>query len=280
MCTYNAGTHIRAQVNSILNQSVSPGEIVVCDDGSTDDTRSILTELQKDNPTIKLFFNAANLGVTKNFEQSLQLCSGTIIFLSDQDDIWEPDKIETIVNYFNANPGKNVVFSNAALLVNGQVTGETIWDKIGFSQKLVTEYSKNPLQLFSHLLLQRNLATGATMAVRANTIPAFLPFLKLEGYLHDYLLALQGAAGGTLGIINNTLTQYRIHDAQQVGFRKRVVPLYLQPVYKTLVFLKKQVLKRSKKRIMNVLVTHLTNFTDPGFPEASLFLRKIQQEKR
>lgn len=97
MCTYNGEKYIREQLESIINQSMLPDEIVICDDCSKDTTLEILKDtLNSYNGIVQLVSNKHNLGYRKNFEKAISLCHGDIIFLSDQDDVWNKDKIEII----------------------------------------------------------------------------------------------------------------------------------------------------------------------------------------
>ncbi len=98
MTTYNGEKYLSAQLDSILNQTYKNLEIIICDDCSTDDTRQILTNYSKKDSRIKLFFNDKNLGYSKNFQKAISLCTGNFISLSDQDDIWIPEKISLGIN--------------------------------------------------------------------------------------------------------------------------------------------------------------------------------------
>src|SRR5688572_22956866 len=92
LCTYNGANFIGEQLQSICSQTMSPNEIVICDDASTDKTISCIREIKNNYPAIdwKIVKNTSNLGYVKNFEQAISLASGDIIFLSDQDDVWLP----------------------------------------------------------------------------------------------------------------------------------------------------------------------------------------------
>jgi len=88
LCTYNGELYLREQLESILKQTFPPDEIIICDDGSTDTTIKILEEFRRKSfIPVKVYYNKENLGVSKNFEKAISLCSGDIIFLSDQDDV-------------------------------------------------------------------------------------------------------------------------------------------------------------------------------------------------
>ena len=87
MCTYNGAEFLPAQWESILAQSRRPDEIVVCDDGSSDQSRSLLEKFAAESPIpVALYFNQTNRGSVKNFEQAIRLCKGEVIALSDQDE--------------------------------------------------------------------------------------------------------------------------------------------------------------------------------------------------
>ena len=92
MTTYNGQKFIREQIESILCQSMHVDEIVICDDCSTDNTVEILKEYP-----VRLFVNKTNLGFKRNFKQAMEFCKGDYIFLCDQDDIWENDKVEKLI---------------------------------------------------------------------------------------------------------------------------------------------------------------------------------------
>ena len=98
---YNGARYMRTQLDSILAQTHNVDEIIVCDDASSDTTKEILEEYK--NKYLNLFllhYNNKNLGPTKNIEKAIQACTGDIILLADQDDYWEPNKVETIIKCF------------------------------------------------------------------------------------------------------------------------------------------------------------------------------------
>ena len=95
MCTYNGAEFLSAQLQSILTQSRPPDEIIICDDRSTDDTQSLLRKFAAESAIpINVHINDQNLGSVKNFERAICLCTGDVIALSDQDDVWRNDKLQ------------------------------------------------------------------------------------------------------------------------------------------------------------------------------------------
>ena len=94
MATYNGQKYIQEQLDSILSQSYPIQEIVIQDDGSTDETISILKTYAKKYPSIHIYQNQKNLGFNLNFITAFQRVSTDLVCISDQDDIWFSDKIE------------------------------------------------------------------------------------------------------------------------------------------------------------------------------------------
>ena len=96
MCTYNGGKYIREQMDSIVNQTRTPYEVIVQDDGSEDDTVSIVKEYTEKYPYVRITKNELGKGINNNFFSAIAKASGDFIAISDQDDIWELDKIEVM----------------------------------------------------------------------------------------------------------------------------------------------------------------------------------------
>ena len=117
MATYNGANFLQRQLDSFLSQTRQPDELVVCDDGSSDDTFSILERFRQTAPfSVRIYRNAVNLGFTKNFEKALTKCTGDLVFLSDQDDIWLPEKVAFVEEIFLENPDKLLVIHDGRLV--------------------------------------------------------------------------------------------------------------------------------------------------------------------
>src|SRR4051812_29809463 len=96
MATYNGAEFIRDQLRSLALQKRLPDELVVSDDGSTDDTVDILEAFAETAPfPVRISVNRENLGFTRNFERAILGCGGDIIYICDQDDVWFPNKIQS-----------------------------------------------------------------------------------------------------------------------------------------------------------------------------------------
>lgn len=109
LTTYNGEKYIKAQLDSIISQLSVDDEIIISDDGSTDDTLQIIGNLGDER--IKVFKHIRNNNsqkfsfykITKNFENALLNAKGDFIFLSDQDDIWVPNKKEIVLQKMKDN---------------------------------------------------------------------------------------------------------------------------------------------------------------------------------
>lgn len=215
LCTYNGEKYLKDQIDSILQQTHAIDEIVVCDDGSTDKTISILQEYSNNYPSIfKIHKNEINLRSVKNFEKAISLCTGEIIFLSDQDDVWEQNKVEIMVEYFDKNVEIDVICSNGKIInENGDFTDDlTIW-----CVPNLLDINNIKFDYFNIIAFIENIATGAGMAFRKDSILKTIPFPEKEGFHHDEWIALVSSYDNKFMMIKDELFRYRIHEVQQVG---------------------------------------------------------------
>ena len=223
MCTYNGAEFLPAQWESILAQSRKPDEIVVCDDGSSDQTRSLLEKFASESPIpVTLHFNQKNLGSVKNFEQAIRLCTGSIIALSDQDDVWRNDKLQIIEIAFNESANVGLVFSDAEIVdENLNPLGRRMWSEVCFDpykQKLIARGRA------LEVLITGWTVTGATMAFRSEFVNLSLPIPDGIAMIHDGWIALTTATVAAVVAIDEPLIKYRQHEKQQIGAPARPEP--------------------------------------------------------
>lgn len=217
LCTYNGARFLSAQLASLLAQSRLPSELVVCDDGSTDGTLQILAAFQSDAPfPTRLHVNPVNLGPAKNFEKAIGLCEGDLIALSDQDDVWLPEKLDEAESHFDKYPDVDAVFSDAEVVDDElRPLKYTLWRQVGFTsaeQQMMAE-GKGLDVLLRHVAV-----TGATLTIRASLRQRVLPIPP--GWMHDAWIALIAAASGGLRTIPAPLILYRQHDSNEIGARR------------------------------------------------------------
>lgn len=221
MCTYNGSRHLEEQLRSITSQQRIPDEMVVCDDGSSDETVRMLASFagQAAFP-VHIHMNSSRLGAARNFGQAIGLCQGDVIALSDQDDIWKPSKLATLVQTLERHPDAAYAFSEAEIIDgHGMQVGRSLWGVFGTLDKVKRFSPRQQMEI----LLNRNLVTGATMAFRASLKSILLPIPS--GWMHDYWIALLGSAFSYGVPVWEPLIKYRQH-ASQVCFRRSTT--YLQ----------------------------------------------------
>jgi glycosyltransferase involved in cell wall biosynthesis len=220
MATYNGEVFLRSQLESIAAQQRRPEEIVIGDDGSNDCTLAIIDEFTKRTGLrVRVQRNQERLGSSRNFERILLRCTGDIIVLTDQDDIWRPDKLQMIEAAFLANPGAPYVFSNGSIIdETGHYIAGSLWDGALFSKRERTLFRAG---YGSKILLRHNVVTGAALALRRNTLAIALPIGA--GWIHDYWLAQVLESLGRGVILDELLVCYRRHATQQIGLFKRSV---------------------------------------------------------
>ena len=212
LCTYNGEEFLSAQLESFLSQTRLPDELVVCDDCSNDKTIEILHTFAETSPfEVRIFRNETNLGSTKNFEKAISLCTGEIIFLSDQDDIWMPEKTAVFETLFVENKEVAMIFSDAEIVDEKlKHLHESLW----FFTFQKHERSKG----FFDVLMRKNVVTGATMAFRAGFRDMFLPVpTHIPNIIHDGWISLVIAARAKVNFIEKPLIKYRQHSKQQLG---------------------------------------------------------------
>lgn len=217
MCTYNGSRYLAQQLESIASQNELPDELIVCDDRSTDQTLEILEAFSQKAPfRVRLFWNVERLGPAKNFEKAVRLCEGEIIALSDQDDIWKPEKLARLRHTFEKHPEAGYVFSDAEMVnENGESLGQKLWDAVDIRGKLTKFSGAGQVEV----LLRHNLITGATMAFRSSLRNIFLPIPA--AWMHDYWIVLLGSALSSGVPLEESLMMYRRHASQVCGWRKK-----------------------------------------------------------
>ncbi|UOU99038.1 glycosyltransferase [Chryseobacterium daecheongense] len=216
LCTYNGEKYLSGQLDSIIDQTIQPNEIIICDDRSTDKTIEILSEYQAKYPEIfKVFVNEDNLGFVKNFEKAVYLCSHEIIIISDQDDIWEKDKISETIHFFENNSKFDGVFHDLKLMDEETIQPSYLnWKNI--SHETIKQEIKEG-ELFTALVVKGSFILGCCLAIRREALKKHE--LKDFQVAHDYFIVQKLSMRDTLGFIPKSLSSYRLHSNQVYGLR-------------------------------------------------------------
>lgn len=219
IATHNGEKYIKEQLDSILCQLSSEDEVVISDDGSTDSTLKII-EGYKD-PRIKIHTMVHKLKgmkshyyVTMNFENALKHAKGDYIFLSDQDDVWMPNKIEVCIN---ALQDYEMVLHNLQC-VDGNL------------QPLNRNIYNNTFR-YKNYLMRAGKHFGCALAFRRRLLKFMLPFPK-KLVIHDFWIGIIGEIFGRFIFIDELLTKYRIHGANTSGNRQKTNSILYKFMYR------------------------------------------------
>lgn len=218
--THNGARYLREQLESILGQTRPVDEIVLSDDASSDGTVELAERLVSEHratdaatPSLLVLRNPVALGVAANFEQALSRASGDVIALSDQDDVWHPDRVERGLAAFARRPAAELVAAEARLVDDAGVPlGSTLFETLGVDVPLRLRLESDAA--FDELL-RRNVVTGATVMVARALVLRASPFPA--SWVHDEWLAMVASVGGGLAVVPEPVIDYRQHGGNQIG---------------------------------------------------------------
>ncbi|KAG1461481.1 hypothetical protein G6F57_014130 [Rhizopus arrhizus] len=221
LCTYNGARYLQAQLDSILDQDLPVSEVVIGDDGSSDQTLPLLqafeVRAQALGIRVEIARHPRNLGYVRNVADALQRCQADILFLCDQDDVWHPGRVRRYVQRFHAEPGLMLVHSDARLVdAQGAPLGQRLLEV------LVVHPAEVELERSgraSDAILLRNFVTGATCALRRSLLQGALPVPP--GWSHDEWLAVHASLRGGLDMLAEPTIDYRQHGNNQIGASRR-----------------------------------------------------------
>lgn len=205
ICTYNGEKFLIEQLDSLLGQSYRHIEMIVVDDCSKDNTVSILKQYEEKHPNFKVYQNDQNLGYIKNFEKAISLCNGDYIALCDQDDIWDPNKIELQL----AGIGNHALIYHDSEFIDDK--GHSLDKKKSDILNMYQGESSVPFLFF-------NCVSGHACLFNRKLIPYCLPFP--QEVFHDRWLAFTATNNGGITYLNKALVKYRQHENTDTNILK------------------------------------------------------------
>ena len=216
LATYNGSKYLHEQLNSILSQSYGNINVIIRDDGSSDNTVMIIKEYeQKDNRIKLLNDNLGNLGFVRNFEELMKNSTSEYLMFSDQDDIWYNNKVETSYKRIKAIEEINGKSCPILVHTNSKIMNYETRTKSLF----ISDYANNSLfeNSFFNFFVQ-----GSTMIINKFLKIESLPFSK-EVYLHDRYLHLITEFIGVRSYIDVPTMDYRQHSSNEIGASSNVI---------------------------------------------------------
>ena len=201
MACYNGERYIRPQIDSLLNQSHPFDELIFIDDNSTDSTAEIIKEY--DDERLSLYQNQRNKGVVQTFEKGLRLVKYSHVFLCDQDDIWNREKIEKMVEKIGSH---SAIYCNAIIISEN----ENYHNKYYRSLNPLFGRDSNSEELLSNIFFH-SIILGCCLMIKREVIGRIVP-IPNTARNHDWWISLICALGGGIKYLEAPLTKYRIHD--------------------------------------------------------------------
>jgi glycosyltransferase involved in cell wall biosynthesis len=228
MASYNGEKYIRQQIDSILPQLGESDELIISDDSSTDDTISVVKSINDNR--IKLIKDQKFKSPVSNFENAIKNATGDFIFLCDQDDIWQPNKVESVLPFLKQY---DLVVSDCKI-VDGDLN--IIEDSFFKKMHSSTGFWKN---------FVKNRYLGCCMAFRKEVLDNALPFPP-QIAMHDIWLGLCAELFGHPFFLNEPLVLYRRHgNNASFGSEKSKYTLMFKIKYR--ISLLKMLIKRKNE---------------------------------
>jgi hypothetical protein len=256
VATYNGEKFIEKQLDSILSQSCIPDEIIIADDASGDKTPEILKEYENKYKNIVLLENKFNIGYVRNFKRAIEASAGDIIFLSDQDDVWEKEKIETIKRLFERYDKIKAVSSSYNLIDKDDILINRKKGNCKIRNINRDEFIKHPKY------------PGMAMAFRKSLWNEIVENNYLDWDIlsaHDWGINYVAARQGAMVYFESALVRYRQHDNNFSGMMKKQ---------------KSSVLRDKREKLIKELIGNLSSVITADREEADNLLKATCFQKK
>lgn len=210
---FNGSVFLQEQLDSIKNQTKKADEVIICDDVSSDNSRTLIKTYIKKNcleKSWKLVENKKNKGWRKNFFDGIKMCSGDYIFTCDQDDIWMPNKIEVMYNIMTKNNVIDVLVSDYISFSNSS----------NMHPKNTVKLAVKQLKINKHFMKVKR--PGCTFCFKKNFFDSIERYWNKD-FNHDAFLWRSAIIKGTLYICNQQLIYWRQHSNSTFAIEKNTV---------------------------------------------------------
>lgn len=202
LATYNGAAYLAQLLESLSRQTLPPFEVVAFDDGSSDDTRVVLTRYSQQLP-LRVYVNEQSVGVVENFRRAVACCQGDYIAFCDQDDVWLPDKLARSVEALKGidGPGPAMVFTDLVVVDEhlNQIA-DSYWRHRGLKPDKETFGS----------LIYGNIVTGCTMIIN-RPMSAEVARMPTDVLMHDFWIACVAYGIGRYAYVKEPTILYRQH---------------------------------------------------------------------
>jgi glycosyltransferase involved in cell wall biosynthesis len=205
MPVYNGACYIKESIQSILSQTFSDFELIIIDDGSTDNTVAIIEEFK--DSRIRVVYNSKKTGLAHVRNKAILESKGKYIALLDSDDISYPDRFKLQVDFLNRNPSHCLVCGWTDIIdANGNITGQEYFN---YSDKEIAA------ALFFH-----NCISQSSVMLRKSMLPSVAPYHPAFPPAEDYHLWVRMAKSHPMHIIKKPLIKYRVHSTNTSAIKQ------------------------------------------------------------
>jgi len=194
---YNAEKFIKKTIESVLSQTYKDYEIIIVDDGSTDNSKKILDEF-KDKVR---YFKQANSGVSSARNRAIKEAKGEYIALLDQDDLWYSEKLKKQINFIKKNPNAGMVYSDCYYIDDK----DKVISRVFENQKFYCG------KIFENLVIE-NFIPIPTVLIKKEVLNKTGLFVENYSHAEEYDLFLRISKDYEVGFMNEALAGYRVHD--------------------------------------------------------------------
>jgi len=225
LAAYNGEKYLPELLSSLSGQTFRDFQILYQDDGSSDRTPEILSHWSSRDPRFRpAGRQGEHLGPAGNFLSLLAQSTGDLVFLCDQDDYWEPEKLDVLVRYYAEITGTRsddpsnavsplLIHSDASVVdESGQMIHPSFFQHQGWDPEAVS---------LNRLLVQNN-ATGCLMMLNRPLVDLVSAYgAPSRMFMHDWFIALTAASFGSIRFCNQPLVRYRQHGDNSIGASSR-----------------------------------------------------------
>ncbi|WP_235102339.1 glycosyltransferase [Photobacterium carnosum] len=213
LATYNGEKYIEEQILSILKQTFSGFNLIIRDDGSTDNTLSKIA-LIKDDRIRVVRDNLGSLGPAGNFRELITISNADLLFFSDQDDVWDQNKLKVTIDKFDHCNEPTLVYTNAEVV--DQDLNSLLYNTYN------VEVEPSPVSFF----FNNGGLQGCSMAVNRQLVD-IIDFKNISWYMHDLVFTFYASCFGRIIFINEKMFKYRQHNNNVLGYKKSTLKKYI-----------------------------------------------------
>lgn len=244
LATYNGEKYILEQLESIKNQTLKPDEVIICDDKSTDNTFSMISEYIKENKlSWLLYVNDNNQGYSRNFSNLIKKAKGDIIFLADQDDIWFLDKIERMSKIIEENQKISLLASNILPFYVGHNPQKINFEKFRENKKII--------KIDDKLKWIKPIRPGCSMCIRPSKFSEY-DEIWYDKYPHDCLLWGISVLNDGAYLLNEETIKFRRHDNNTSSRGGRTSDNRIRTIGREIEYIKRMLEYQKKKNNKNI----------------------------